>query len=49
MNYLLYCPLKKSYLVISKATKDLSNYIGKSTLISFGNDFYKVIQEIEIR
>jgi hypothetical protein len=49
MNYLCKYQDSGEYFVISKSTKDLSQYIGKSIRLSSGGSFYTVIQEIEIR
>ena len=48
MNYLVKTKEGK-YIVMSDVTKDLSKYIGKSTYISTGKEFFRVLQAIEIR
>jgi len=51
MNYLIKYtsgPNIGKFATISNVTKDWTKYIGKSTSISLGKDFFKVIQEIEI-
>ena len=49
MNYLIQYKTSKKYVVLSNSTKDLSKHVGKSTLLSHGKDFFRVVQEIEIR
>jgi hypothetical protein len=48
MNYLIKTREGK-YIVLSNVTKDWSKYINTNTEISVGKEFFKVIQEIEIR
>ena len=48
MNYLVQTK-EGNYIVLSKVTKDWTNYIGKDIYISTGTTFFRVIQEIEIR
>jgi hypothetical protein len=48
MNYLVQTKEGK-YIVMSNVSKDWTTYIGKSTYISTGEEFFRVIQEIEIR
>lgn len=48
MNYLVQTKEGK-YIVMSKVSKDWTQYIGKDIYISTGKTFFRVIQEIEIR
>lgn len=48
MNYLVKTKENK-YIVMSNVSKDWTKYIGTSTYISLGKEFFLVIQEIEIR
>jgi hypothetical protein len=48
MNYLVKTKENK-YIVMSNVSKDWTKYIGTSTYISLGKEFFRVIQEIEIR
>jgi hypothetical protein len=48
MSYLVQTKEGK-YIVMSNVTKDWTKYIGTSTYISTGKEFFRVIQEIEIR
>lgn len=48
MNYLVKTKEGK-FIVMSKVTKDWSQYIGSKSFISIGKEKFQVIQEIEIR
>jgi hypothetical protein len=51
MNYLVKYtsgPNIGKLVVMSNVTKDWTKFIGKSASISLGNDFFKVLQKIEI-
>lgn len=48
MNYLVKTKENK-YIIMSNVSKDWTKYIGTSTYISLGEEFFLVIQEIEIR
>lgn len=46
MTYL--CQTDGGYTFVLETTKDYSQYVGKSTYISLGNDSFKVIQAIDV-